>query len=223
MFFEGEVSRASAQDFQQIAPSNPGVKEFFREGADISGAVVLGVQSQAAPSRGPHLISHLPQAWSGETACINIVAADGRYEAYGNYLVPAVWKGGPAVLDFDTAYAELWRAIPHDGVGAMISRGACGQGGAEDLSVVWWDTPQSKAVDIIINSFNADEVFIYVGESQTPIMCKRLALTSTIAYDRKCAISPSDHTGPTKVEIYRVNGGKPSAPTSLVIWFPEAG
>ncbi|TJZ88624.1 hypothetical protein FA743_19935 [Paracoccus gahaiensis] len=212
---------ARAQDVQEIAPEAPGVQEFFREAADISGSVVLGVQVQFQAADGPRLIGYLPAEWGGEMACIHVVSVDGRYEAYGNYPVPASWQGGAAALTFVTGYSALLRGVPADGIGVMVARGPCGQGKADELSVVLWNTRDAPAVDIIVNSFNADEVFAYVDEQTAPVRCERLELESTIAFDRKCRIDPADRAGPTDITIYRLKDGKPSEPTSVVVWFPD--
>lgn len=186
--------------------------------------MVRGVQVQGRATGGPSLVGYVPHSWRGSAICARVVSADGRYEAYGTYLVPATWSGGSGDLDFPTAYGELLRSVEADGIGVMVSKGDCGAQKTEGLSVVLWNSEAIETINMLVNSFNADEVFAYVGENVTPLRCERIESIETrnmIAYDRKCNISPASHAGPTKVEIYRLNHGKPSEPVVVTIWFPE--
>ncbi len=215
-----QLRAGQAQEPSEVALQKSDFKEFLREGADISGAVVVGVQVQSPAADGPSLMGYIPREWKGGMICAQVVSADGRYEAYGPYLVPADWAGGTAPLEFPTRYQEQLRAFSKDGVGAMVWQGACGEQQASAKSVVLWNATDLETIDVIVNSFRADDVFAYVADRPQPIHCRKIETGSSIAFDSKCSIDADGIHGETKIEVYRITNGKPSQPTGFEIWFP---
>nr|WP_309503808.1 hypothetical protein [uncultured Roseovarius sp.] len=208
-----------AEGVTEVALQKSDFKEFLREGADISGAVVVGVQVQTAAPDGPSLMGYIPQAWKGSTICAQVVSVDGRYEAYGPYLVPDDWPGGTTPLEFPTKYQDQLRALPADGVGALVSQGDCGgQQGASTVAL--WNSTSLETIDVMVNSFRADDVFAYIADRPQPVRCQKINTESRIAFDSKCSIDARDIHGATKIGIYRITGGKPSQPTEFDLWFP---
>ena len=215
-----QVCSGQAQDAAEVALEKKDFKEFRREGADISGAVVVGVQVQRPAPDGPFLMGYIPREWKDGVICAQVVSADGKYEAYAPYRVPANWPGKTARLDFPTAYPDQLRGFSKDGVGALISQGDCSEPKETAKSVVLWNATSLEMIDVMVNSFRADDVFAYVANRPQPVRCLNIELNSSIAYDSKCRIDANGIHGKTKIQIYRINGGKPSRPTDIDIWFP---
>ncbi|MDE4276813.1 hypothetical protein PXK58_21255 [Phaeobacter gallaeciensis] len=107
-------SGAFSQQPAQVMLKREGFKEFLRDSANISGAVVVGLQRQGQDEDGINLEAYIPSEWAGMDACMQVVSSDGRYEAYGPYLIPGNWAGGFTRLDFPTEYQEELMGMPHD-------------------------------------------------------------------------------------------------------------
>lgn len=201
--------------------NNPALTETILPGARISGAVVVGVQVQKPSEGGPSLRGFVPKTWAGDEICVNIITADGLYEANGQYVVPADWKSATSGLQFPTRHADLLRTLPADGLGVLVVKGACGAKMGGEMSVALWNASDVETIDLIVNSFRADTVFAYVDNADRPVMCTPVEVRAGTAFDTKCPLDAGGRSGLTKVDIYRVVGGKPSRPTSLRIWFPD--
>ena len=212
---------ASAQTQPENALQSTNIQEILKNAADISGAIVIGVQVQQIANDGPNLIGYIPSQWAGQEICVQISSSDGRYEAMSDYQVPADWTGGHAKLDFPTAHPDLLRSVNIDEIGAMLRRSKCEDLPANDVSFILWNSTEQMSLDVLLNSFGADDVFAYVSNDAVPIRCSEIESNLRTAFDRKCSISTQGLEGLTAVEVYRLNDGKPSSPTTVEIWLPE--
>lgn len=209
-----------SQNSAHVMLEREGFKEFLRDSANISGAVVVGLQRQGQDEQGINLDAYIPIEWAGMNACMQVVSSDGRYEAYGPYLIPGDWVGGFTRLDFPTEYQEELMGIPHDGLGAMLLEGDCNDRNTGGVSVALWNSALAQDPYLMVNSFRADRVFMYMEGLEQPTLCERVDTPTPIAFDTKCKISSGQVVGKTHLEIYRVTGGKPSQPTGVEIWLP---
>lgn len=210
----------AAQVDGKVTLQREGFKEFLHESANISGAVVAGLQRHGTGGEGISLGAFVPADWAGSNACMQVVSIDGRYEAYGPYTIPKDWNGGLANLEFPTEHFDALQKIPQDGLGAMLSEGECAVRGSGGISVALWNTEPDDTVYLMVNSFRADRVFLYLEGVGSPTICERLNLSSPIAFDTKCRLSLEEGNSPTEVELYRVSDGQPSKPTHVSIWLP---
>ncbi|WP_306131948.1 hypothetical protein [Roseivivax marinus] len=89
------ASLAVAQDHNipTIAPVRGAFKEFVREGALISGSVVVGMQVRSTETKDVRLTGFIPEAWKGEDVCAQALSIDGLYEGLGSYSLPDDWGG----------------------------------------------------------------------------------------------------------------------------------
>lgn len=198
--------------------------DFFEEllpAARISGSLVAGVQHQGPSGDAVTVAANVPAAWAGEVACTRVISIDGTYEATNEYTVPADWSGGEATLDYPTLHGDFLKGTQADGIGLRVSRGYC-DGMAEEITIASWNDGAGDPPAILVNSFQADVVFAYIGETVVPVRCTPVALEGRSAFDVRCPIEIVPNETPVKVEILRVTDGQASPPTSLLLWLPES-
>lgn len=218
------VSWLAAQDAAPptIALDEDGLNETVREGALISGAVVAGVLVREAADTGISLQGFIPADWDEGGVCAQLTSIDGLYEATGRYTVPAAWQGGIAALAFPTEHAALLRNVPQDGLAIRVTPGTCGQGASDEFSVALWNTSELDRVDLLLNSFRADGVFVYVDDRDQPVRCAAIDHPARTAFDSKCTVALDELSGPVQLEVYRIVDGQPAAPDTLTIRLPGA-
>ena len=197
--------------------------EFFEEllpAARISGSLVAGIQHQGPSGDAVTVAANVPSAWAGDVACARVISIDGTYEATNEYTVPAGWPGGQATLDYPTLHGDFLKGTPADGIGLRVSRGSC-DGMAEEVTIASWNDGAGDPPAILVNSFQADVVFAYVGETSNPVRCTPVALESRSAFDVRCPIEIISGVSSVKVEILRVTEGQAAPSTSMLLWLPE--
>lgn len=199
----------------QSSPFN----EIYREAAQISGVVVAGVLRHGDAPDGVGavtLAADLPPEWAGSEVCARVLSSDGLYEASNIYGVPADWTGGRASLPFPSSYSELLAEAEPGEIAVQIAQGPC-----DTLSsltaVAIWNEEGNAQLDLLINAFRADEVFIYADGVADPVRCTPLALSGASAFDYRCAL-PEGLSGQVALSIYRVVDGKPAPPDDMIVW-----
>jgi hypothetical protein len=195
-------------------------EEFLRDSANISGAVVAGLQRQGSIADSLELGAYVPVDWAGSNTCMQIVSSDGRYEAHGPYAIPIDWPGGYTSLDFPTEYLSELSLLKKDELGALLSKGTCSDRKNRGISVVIWNTMPAQKYTLLVNSFRADQVFLYKEGQSAPILCDRVDVASPISFDTKCEIALGKVAEESVFTVYRVKNGKPSSPTEVAIWLP---
>ncbi|MBJ3763354.1 hypothetical protein ILP92_11415 [Maribius pontilimi] len=198
--------------------------DFFEEllpAARISGSLVAGVQLQGPSGDALRVAANVPAAWAGEIACARVISIDGTYEATNEYSVPAGWTGGQATLEYPTLHEEFLQGRKADGIGLRVSRGPC-DGKPEEVTISSWNNGAGDTPAILVNSFQADVVFAYIGETSSPVRCTPVALEGRSAFDVRCPIEIIPKTPSVKVEILRVTNGQASPSSSFLLWLPES-
>ncbi|WOI57477.1 hypothetical protein [Palleronia sp. LCG004] len=206
---------------QELTPLPERFNETVLRAAEISGAIVAGIQMREAPSDELVVSAHIPAEWAGAHVCLRATSIDGRYVAEGEYLVADPWAGGTMSVAYESQYPELLAALSQDQLGVRINRGSCDLEAREELAITNWNAKGGEEIDILLNSFQAEMVFLYVGDAATPIRCTPLDDLQPLAFDTECRIGEIP-SGPVTVEIIRVVGQKPMPPTELTIWFDES-
>lgn len=186
--------------------------------ARISGGLIRGVQRQGPPEEEITMAANIPAAWAGETVCSRVVAVDGLYEAANEYRVPQSWPGGQAAIPYPTLYPDKLLGVVQNAIGVRLSRGMC-NGPAEELALARWNHADQASAAMLVNSFQADAVYAYVGDATTPVRCAPVALDGRSAYDTRCPLGEVDASGATEVKILRIVKGKAVPPTSIILWF----
>lgn len=216
---------AQEQEQDQIEPTlaldEGGLNETVRKGAMISGSVVAGALVRAAEQDGTSLRGYIPVEWSSRQVCAHLTSIDGLYEALGNYSVPSTWDGGTASFDFPTKHATLLNSLPEDGLAIRVMLGQCGQAKGEDISVAFWNTSELSRVDLLLNSFRAESVFVYIANREPPIRCPPIDGSGRTAFDSKCTLDLDGLSGTVDLEVYRIVDGKPAPPDTVTIHVPE--
>ena len=198
--------------------TNP-FNEEVQPAARISGNLITGVQRQGPSAEEITMAAIIPAAWAGETVCVRVVAVDGLYESVNEYLVADDWPGGQADFPYPTRYAEKLSWVAQNEIGIRLSRGVC-DGPAEEATLARWNRGEKAPAAMLVNSFQADAVFAYVGDSTTPVRCEPITLDGRSAYDTRCPLDDVKATGATEVQLLRIVKGKTAPPTSIILWFP---
>jgi hypothetical protein len=194
--------------------------EVLRDAAQISGVIVAGIlRHGTAPVDEDKvtLTANLPPAWSGSRICARVLSADGRYEATNEYDLSPDWAGGVTGLPFPTRHGEALADLPSQGLAIQIAAGDCGSPLYDTTVALWNPDGDIGEAQVLINSFRADEVFMYIDTYPNAIRCDALKAGGMTAFDHAC-ILPDDVTGSVEVTLYRVSGGKPATPSILKLW-----
>lgn len=193
----------------------------FREAvlpsARISGSLVVGVQKQGEFVTDITLEAFVPEAWAGATLCARVVSVNGLYEAANEYRVAQDWTGGVAQLPYPTVHPDRLSQMERNEIAIRLSRGAC-NGIPEEATIAVWNQGHGASQNLLINSFQAEAVFLYVGDTAVPIRCEPITLGGKSAYDTKCPIEPLPSDGPLAVEILRIVNGQAAPPTTIGLW-----
>jgi hypothetical protein len=217
---------ANAQDGANVTLQSSPLNEEYREAAQISGSVVMGLTSGgAAAIERPSLHAYVPAAWAGQTICVSISSADGLYDASNDYRVPENWTGSTVSLAYPTSYAELLSNTTQFSIAVNVQEGACGSKVSGSGTVAYWNSIPAEApteLGLMLNSFRADTVVIYVGEgpAAVAITCDEPDLPILAAFDRRCAI-PAEAlatSGMTKFNIFRIRSAEAEPPVSVTFF-----
>ena len=198
----------------------PLLAESLQNTAKISGSVVSGLQVQKGETSEIVIEAFVPEAWSGETVCLRVVTVDGRYEASNEYAVSKDWDGGIARLFYPTAHTDILAAKPLDGVGLRMARGEC-LAELSEATVVYWKGAREMPISLLVNSFQADSVFAYFGDSTVPVRCEPIDMDGKSAFDWNCAFDLSVGSGQVEVQVLRIVNNQPAPATSMFVWLPE--
>ncbi|WP_372022178.1 hypothetical protein [Tistrella mobilis] len=212
---------AMAQDEPALELGQDGFREIVRPSALISGAIVTGVQVYAAAQDDISMRGFVPRSWAGESVCASVLTINGLYEATATYRIPAEWPGGIALLPFPTVHADILSNAGSDGLSIRVSRNACGAELGRDMSFALWNGGGGNRLTVLLNSFRADAVYLYVAGRETPVRCRMIDLPARSAFDVACDLSVDGLAGPTRIEILRMVERKVAPPTDFVLWLPQ--
>ena len=197
--------------------------EDLRSSANIAGALVIGIQRRSVNSNGTDLTAYIPQDWAGTNICARVVSIDGLYEATNTYAVALDWKGGTLSLPYPTAYRDQLVEKPLDGIGVHVSRGDCSSDKSQDTTTLaGWNAGPEAPLGVLVNSFRADAVYMYVGDAPVPEVCEPLPAQNRAAYDTLCHLR-SEWGGPVSLEIHRLVNRKPAVPMQIDLQLPPRG
>ncbi|QBF31478.1 hypothetical protein CFI11_09640 [Thalassococcus sp. S3] len=179
--------------------------------------MVMGVQQQGRGSGVIDLKAFVPAAWAGETLCMRVVSSNGLYEAANEYSVPLAWQGGVAALPYPTRYEDRLGQMVQNELGARLQLGECSSKNVE-ATVVSWNDGARKARSLLLNSFQAEAVFVYIEGQARPIRCDPITLEGRTAFDTSCTMQVVDTDRPTEIEILRIVDGNAAPSTKVRVW-----
>jgi hypothetical protein len=215
------LSPGFAQAEPSIALHNDEFNEVIRPAARISGAVLMGVQRRNLSDE-HDLRAYVPERWK-ETGqlCAQVVSIDGRYEAVNTYDLPAGWPGGVEQLPFPTKHADLLGSQPEDGLAVLVSGRDCGTPSNGEYSVALWNAQMPEQIELLINAFRAEQVFLYVEGRDLPIRCEPIKRPMRTAFDTTCSLLVENLSGEVDLELFRMVDRKPAPPDRFTILFPD--
>jgi hypothetical protein len=204
--------------------------ETIRDEADVSArAVVIGAvrpwREPAAP-RPPldAITADIPAEWRRDPVCLALVTQDGLYEYRSTLQAPADWDGAtPVALEFEPSIALLERYAAGE-VALLTGRGDCDAEPAAlaPASLGLAAAGRAETVELLINSFRADEVYLIVGHAPDFAVqeCRPLAQGSRVAFDHRCPIPVGSFDGPTPVQIMRLRNQSPDPRIEILLDMP---
>lgn len=201
------------------------LRERYAPSADISGSPVLGlVALRAGEAAASRIVAQVPGSWAAQIVCARMVSSDGRYDASRPFGVPADWQGGIAELDIPTRYLAELDALDELELGVAVSMDDCsGQpDGLRIVPAVWGSTEMVPEIRLLINSFRADEAYLYIAARNADIACDPVATEARTAFDMVCPL-PQDllaEGGVLEVELNRVRRGAMMGSTYFTIELP---
>ena len=188
--------------------------------ARISGNLVTGFQDGNGLEAEFKLLAFIPDSWSGETICTRVVSSDGRYLSANEYVVPDQVQSSILELQYPTRHPDRFTKTHNRTLSVRVSRSGCDVEGQE-TTVAFWNIARLNKPTLLINSFQAEAVFIYINDAPMPIRCAAIDLDGLSAYDTECSFEDVEVIGQANIEILRVVKGKAAPPTQLKIWLPE--
>ena len=207
------VSPAGAQ---QLKPEDDVFNEKVLPEAEISGAVVMGLQVRKAEAGRHDVRTRLPSDMDAEALCLRATSLDGRYSAAATYPLPDAAPAGEVDIAYPTRHADLITRAPGDDLAIAISAGRCDGGAEGRMFLTTWNATEGDT-RLLVNSFDADAVFLYVGDALTPVECEPL---DGLAYDVSCRLGDTP-AGAVQLEIVRIVGGNPMPSTFVDAWFDD--
>lgn len=187
------------------------------ENSEISGALVVGLSRIAGSLTEELRISaEVPEDWTD--LCLTVTTVDGLYESRNRYLLPDGWVGGEVIFDYPTSYIDRLLRTDTNRIGTLVQRGECGRRSAQ-IALSGWRLSEAapERIRLYINSFQADEVFAYVGDGPETA-CDELTEERKAAFDMMCdLILPDDTDSPVELELIRVRSGRVEASSSLSV------
>lgn len=201
---------------------NAELNEILRDAAQISGSTIVGVTRVAADMTPRLMFSGvLPGAWAGQAFCVSMISVDGLYEAYNTYTVGPDWDGGAVSIEYPSKYPDKLTTLQAEELAILTSSGACGT--ATDGALVplsWRGTGAFPGVlRMFVNAFNADEVYIFVGDDPTApaVECRPPQSGTEVAFDFICDFEVAQDQTTVMIEINRVFAGQIAPPDTLAI------
>lgn len=201
---------------QTLEPTWEQFNEELRPAALISGSLVAGFQRSGPASGGLAISTLVPAHWAGERVCVRVWTANGRYEAQNEYMVAGISKADELTIQFPTAHEDFLLEQSPEEIAALTSLGGCDTV-ANELAVTMWNNSQGP-VQLILNSFRADLVFVYVGDQADPVQCRPVTADIRSAYDVICDLELGHVSGNTILEVFRYTNRQAAAPISLTVF-----
>jgi hypothetical protein len=203
------VAVSNAAQAQEIVKFTGGdFNEEFRESAQVSGSLVVGVLAAGLQDGTGSLVStRVPKDWGGGSVCVSVISSDGLYNARNAYQIGKEWAGKNAEIEHDTDYTEELRTMSSDKVAVRVWSGDCENEKTEYTPALWNTLPSAKIAELklLINSFRADEVYLYPSpDAIEPISCSRIEDDGHTAFDARCTVS-SEYLGDGVLDMEVVN------------------
>ena len=126
------------------------------------------------------------------------------------------------MLPFPSAYQDLLATLDPNDLAVSISNGECASSPGEKAVAIWNEATATTELSLLVNSFRADEVFIYLGDDPKAIRCEPMNDRAMSAFDSVCAL-PLKQNGMVAVTLYRISNGKPAKPSTTQLWFGDGG
>ena len=211
---------AAPADAQSLQLDGEVFNETLRESAEISGALIVGVQvrNKTAASTGidPKLPAGLPP---GTPVCVRVVSANGLYDSENqfNYLPDAPRPPGPQIDLSSSRHKDYLGQLTESEIAAAVSLGPCDDTPEHFLATSWGRADGTK-VTLFLNGFQADAVFVRVLDTGETVRCTDAKVEVATAYDTECTLEFSGMAGrKVPLSIERFQNRQPAPATNITI------
>lgn len=226
-FCVGLATSGKAEQSDQVVLVGNDLAEVLHKSAQISGVRLVGAALKPlAQAENLYWSAHLPSAWAGQDLCVSMLTSDGLYEARNTYRISDTWGGGAITVEYPTRYQRKIFDLAEDEFGIMASLGSCDQNKTDAVLPVTWrgSAPENRIVRLFINSFRADEVYLFVGDDPAaePVLCQPPKAQFTTAFDFLCEFGLAPGDGPVAIEINRVSSGQILPPEYVTLLLDAA-
>lgn len=217
------VAAATSASGQTLQLDREPFNETLRESAEISGAVVAGVQVRAKTPGSRGLDPKLPSSVSnGDTFCLRISSANGLYDAENEFVVDTGQEPQEPMIDLAgiTRHGSFLQALEGQEIAAALAEGACDLEPTRFL-LSSWGVASSTNVTLLINSFRAETVIARLKETDEITRCQPVDVDVRSAYDTECTFDVSGLSDKATIDIVRYVNRQPSRPTAITLVLPD--
>ena len=221
---------AGALSAQSLRPEGGVINEALRPSAEISGAVIAGLQMHEKPAEAVGFSAYWPGSLGKDQEfCVRVVSANGLYDAESEYSFvedeTADAKGDGETADvmvevfYPTKHEPFLKDLKDREVAASISLGPCATR-SHSLIVASWAATPDDTVTLLVNSFRADTVLARLENIEQTVRCQPIEVEVRSAYDTECSLDLGSRTGPVGLEIFRFVNRQPAPVTKIKLLLP---
>lgn len=190
--------------------------EELRDDSNISGSLLVGVvASGPVEAMSSMLSARLPTDWPGGSICVTVVSGNGLYDSRNEYITDAEFAGDNPSIEYPSNFRDQLKSFNREDVAVRVKAGGCDSEDGAYAPAHWRTTPNELSrLDILINSFRAEEVLLYPSPTaSTHIACSQIEVGGQTAFDSRCTVEGEDladlvaQGGEVEMEVINIRDG----------------
>lgn len=199
-----------------MEPPEAFFNETLRDSAEISGAIIVGLQLRGKQTGSRGLDPKLSGLVPGDPVCLRLISANGLYDAINTFTYRDGGAAESPMIDITalTRHGQFLGELEEDEIAAAVSKGECGEP-SEGYYPVSWGVAEADTARLFLNSFRADTVVARFEETNEVVRCAPVEVEVRSAYDTACDLPILGRSGEVTVEIVRFVNRQP-APSDFV-------
>lgn len=207
---------------QTLIPPEGTYNETLRDSAEISGAIIVGLQVRGKAIGSSGLDPKLSGLKEGDPVCVRIVSANGLYDSVNTYTYSSAANPLRPMIDLSVSkHDQFLRELKEDEIAASVALGSCSDP-AKAYFPVSWGLADNQDVRLFVNSLRADTVVARIEETGAIERCEPVAVEVRSAYDTACDLNLDGLAGSVRVEIVRFVNRQPAPSDFVTLILPDA-
>ena len=186
---------ASLSRAQSLLLTTVPFEETEFKAARIAGQLVSGVQYRSAPDSEFRLEDTNPVGMGGQDRLLARRLDRRTLRGFERIRGRRRLERRIAAISHPTRMPHMLLDRSSDAIAIRLSPSPCSEAATEATLITWGKTGEKP--ELLVNSFQADAVYAYVGDDPAPVPCEDVALDGRSAYDMRCPLSGVDATGPS--------------------------